>query len=130
MPNQPRNPFEVMIVGAFGLYCLISLAVFDKVATTTLRNFPWPWAHLFLATALVACGMTLTGIVRQTVRGVLVERAGLSGLTGITFMYAVWSLTNSGVRGMAFALLLGAICVSSLLRSRQIGALKRKATER
>jgi hypothetical protein len=123
-----RNPFELLLVAAFGIYCAASLIAFDKVATTVLRAFPPPWALVFLAAGLVSCSITITGVIRaRTMTGVLYERAGLTALAGITFAYACWAIGNTGIRALAFALMLSAIAVSSAWRSVQISRARKTA---
>lgn len=129
MVTSTRNPFEVFLVAAFGIYCATSLIAFDKVATTVIRGFPQPWGLVFLGAGLVACSITMTGIIRAaTMKGVLYERAGLTMLGGITFAYACWALGSTGIRGLAFALMLLALTGSSVWRSLQISRAKKAAT--
>jgi uncharacterized membrane protein len=121
MVTSTRNPFEVLLVSAFGIYCAAGLVAFDKVATTVLRAFPEPWARVFLGLALVTCVIVLIGIGRSSVAvGVLLERAGLVGLGAVCAAYTVWAFGNTGVRALGFGLLLGALAASSLLRAWQI----------
>jgi len=128
MVTSTRNPFEVLLVSAFGIYCAASLIAFDRVATTVLRAFPEPWALVFLAAGLVACSITMSGIIRaSTMKGVLYERAGLMALGGITFAYACWAIGNTGIRALAFALMLLAIAMSSVWRSVQISQARKTA---
>lgn len=130
MITSTRNPFETLIVAAFGLYCAVALSMFDKVATTTLRGYPPPFGHVFLAIGLVTCSVALTGIIRAaTVRGVLLERAGLTGLAGVGFAYACWGIGTTGVRALAFCLFLLAMAIAAAWRAWQI-SLARKAALR
>lgn len=116
-----RSPFEVMLTVAFGLYCVAGLIAFDRVATTVLRSYPEPWARVFLGLCLVTCVVTLVGVARaNTAFGVLVERVGLVGLGTVCATYTVWAIGNSGLRGLAFGLLLGALAGSALWRAWQI----------
>lgn len=128
MLTSTRNPFETLIVAAFGLYCGVALVAFDKVATNTLRNYPAPFGHLFLAVGLVTCSVALTGIIRAaTVRGVLWERAGLTGLAGVGFAYACWGVGTTGVRALAFCLFLMAMAGASTWRAVQISRARKVA---
>lgn len=121
MITSTRNPFETLIVAAFGLYSGATLVAFDKVAITTLRAFPSPFGHIFSAIGLVTCSIALTGIIRAaTVRGVLWERAGLTGLAGVGFAYACWGISAAGARALAFCLFLLAMAGASTWRAVQI----------
>lgn len=121
MITSTRNPFETLIVAAFGLYCIVGLIAFESVATTTLRGYPTPFGHLFLAIGLVTCSVALTGIIRAaTVRGVLWERAGLTGLAGVGFAYACWGIGTTGVRALAFCLFLLSMAIAAAWRAWQI----------
>ncbi|AUI56786.1 hypothetical protein [Amycolatopsis sp. BJA-103] len=121
MTTSTRNPFETLLVGAFGLYSLVGLFLFQQVATSTIRGFPVPAGHVFLAGAALSCAVVLVGVWRAaTAAGLLIERAGLLGMSGITVTYAVWGLGMSGLRGLAFCLLLGAMAAAGLWRVWQI----------
>lgn len=128
MVTSTRNPFEALIVGAFGAYAWAALFFFNQIATATIRAFPVPFGHVFLAAAAVSCVVVMLGFVRAgTATGLLVERAGLIGLAGVTITYAAWGIGASGFRGSAFALQMAAIAVAAFLRSRQINSAKRTA---
>ncbi|MFD4196613.1 hypothetical protein [Amycolatopsis thermoflava] len=123
-----RNPFQVMMIAAFGVYCAAGLVAFEHVATSTLRGYPEPWGHVFLGASFIACSIALTGTIRaKTVRGVLLERAGLTGLAGVTLAYAAWALSGNGVRSLAFVVLLGAMGAASAWRVAQISAARKAA---
>jgi hypothetical protein len=123
-----RNPFQVLIISAFGLYCIAGLAAYDRVATATIRSFPIPWGMVFLGLSAVACSVALTGTIRGgTVHGILLERAGLTGLAGVSGAYALWGLGNGGWRSLAFCLLLVAIAAAAVWRVVQINAARRQA---
>lgn len=126
-PSQ-RNPFETLIVGAFGLYCVIGLFLFDQVATSTIRGFPIPYGMVFLFVAAVSCIIVLVGIVLASrAEGVLIERAGLIGLTGLTATYAMWAFGFQGLRGVAFGVMMLAIAFSGAWRAYQISRARRIA---
>lgn len=128
MITSSRNPFETLIVAAFGVYCVVGLIAFNAVATTTLRGYPIPFGHLFLAVGLATCSVALTGIIRAaTVRGVLLERAGLTGLAGVGFAYAVWGISGTGVRALAFCLFLAAMSAAAAWRVWQISRARKVA---
>jgi hypothetical protein len=124
-----RNPFQVLIVGAFGLYCIAGLIAYDRVATGTIRAFPVPWGMVFLGLSAMACLVALTGTIRGgTVHGVLLERAGLTGLAGVSGAYALWGLGNGGLRSLAFCLLLLAMAIASTWRVVQINGARQAAS--
>lgn len=128
MVTSTRNPFQTLIVAAFGIYCIAGLAAFNAVATTTLRGYPVPFGHIFLAVGLITCSVAFTGIIRAgTVRGVLWERAGLTGLAGVGFAYACWGIGTTGVRALAFCLLLFAMSGASAWRAVQIARARKVA---
>lgn len=128
MIASTRNPFETLIVAAFGLYCVTGLVAFDSVATTTLRGYPVPFGHVFLAVGLVTCSVALTGIIRAaTVKGVLWERAGLTGLAGVGFAYGCWGVGTTGVRALAFCLFLFAMAAAAAWRAVQISRARKVA---
>lgn len=126
-PSQ-RNPFETFIVAAFGIYCVIGLFFFDEVATSTIRGFPIPYGMVFLLVAALSCIVVLTGIIMaQHAEGVLIERAGLFGLTGLTATYAMWAFAFQGSRGTAFGVMMLSIAFSSAWRALQISRARRLA---
>lgn len=128
MVTSTRNPFEALIVGAFGVYACATLLFFSQLATTTIRAFPLPFGHVFLAAAAVSCAVVLVGFTRaSTATGLLIERAGLIGLVGVTLTYAAWGIGASGLRGSAFAVQMAAVAVAAFMRARQINSAKRTA---
>jgi hypothetical protein len=128
MVTSTRNPFEALIVSSFGFYACMTLALFNQLATATIRAFPVPFGHVFLAAAALSCAVVLVGFARaNTATGLLIERAGLIGLAGVTASYAAWGIGTSGLRGSAFAVQMMAVAAASFLRSRQINAAKRTA---
>lgn len=121
MMTSNRNPFETLLVAFFGLYCAAGLVAFDRVATTVLRGYPEPWGRIFLGLTLITCVVTLVGIARaSTAVGVLIERAGLVGLGGVCGAYTIWAFGSTGLRALAFGLLLAALAASAVWRAWQI----------
>lgn len=128
MVTSARNPFEALIVGAFGVYACATLLFFSQLATTTIRAFPIPFGHVFLAAAAGSCAVVLVGFTRAgTATGLLIERAGLIGLAGVTLTYAAWGIGTSGLRGSAFAVQMAAVAAAAFMRARQINSAKRTA---
>lgn len=128
MASTHRNPFQVAMITAFGVYCLLGAAFFDTVATTTLRAFPTPFGLVFLVLGALMCAVTLAGMTAASrATGVLVEQAGLYGLAGLTLAYACWSLGANGARSVAFAVMLLAFGSASTWRVWQIHQALREA---
>lgn len=116
-----RHPHEVaMLVAALALGSAGAVA-FDAVATTTARALTVPWGHVLYAGVALGAAITLTGITFHGVLFALLERAGLMALAGFLLVYAAAVIANSGVRGVAFAVFVGAFSVANLARAAQIG---------
>lgn len=124
MPHRippPRHPHEVVlcgmtaVAGAFFLFA-------EGPASLTDRLPPWI-IEVWAATLMICGGLVVVGfMLRDRVAGVLLERAGLMGLTPAVAAYAVAVLALSG-GGAAIAAAWGlGIAVASILRVRQINA--------
>jgi hypothetical protein len=116
-----RNPFQVFLILAMGIQAIIGSFYFNQAASAALRAFPEPWGRVFLAFTAVTCVVVLVGMSRpNSPEGILIERAGLYGLSGVTIAYALWAIGQSGFRATSFALILGAMGMSGVCRARQI----------
>jgi hypothetical protein len=116
-----RNPFEVLLVGAYGLYCLAAIFVFDNVASTTLRSFGYGYSLILLLSSAMGAAIALIGMFWKDVAlGVFLERAGLYSVCVPTGVYAILSLVNGGSRSLGFFLLLMAMSLASAGRIYQL----------
>jgi hypothetical protein len=123
-----RNPFEILMVGAYGLYSLAAIVAFGSVASNTLRQFGYGGSLVLLIASVVGAIVTLIGVSSgDKAQGVLLERAGLYSIAGPTGVYAVISVVNGGVRSSGFFLLLMALALASAFRIRQLQRAERLA---
>jgi hypothetical protein len=118
-PNRV-NPFEFLFLLAYFLYCVVALAAFNTVATTTLRSYGHGWSAALLFVSVLGTGLALTGMLLREPRGLLLERAGLFSVAAPCAVYGVLGLTTNGARSLGFCLLLLALAVSSTWRIFQI----------
>lgn len=135
-PVQIRSgfePFAVTLITACLLWSGTSLAALSKIASTTTRSLPAWSVYVFFTAMVLGTATMLTGVVLERVKasllGVYVERAGLTGLMGLCLTYSVWVWTATGVRGLGFVYLMGAVWVGAAWRNiliwRDLRTLKR-----
>lgn len=116
-----RNPFEILMVGAYGLYSLAAIVAFGSVASNTLRQFGYGGSLVLLIASVVGAIVTLIGVSSgNKAQGVLLERAGLYSIAGPTAVYAIISVVNGGSRSTGFFLMLMALALASAFRIRQL----------
>lgn len=76
------------------------------------------WWFLGLFVGGLTC---LTGLLRPTVLGRGIERAGLVLLSGLMLGFVSAVLWNSGPKGLGFAVFVGAFAIANLFRLRRLG---------
>jgi hypothetical protein len=131
MNDRERDPYKFVMLAGIGLLSLVTLVRFNHSATGILLAFPRPWAHVLLGGIVVNSAIALYGIIRQhTVRGVLWERVGQTGLAGQFLIYGVWGFSLFSEKATGFAGLLVTLALAAILRVVQIERRRRKAVKR
>lgn len=115
-----REPFEIALLSAVTLYGIVATVFFDKVSVTTLKSFPEPWGHIFIAAFGLGAGVALWGAVQASITGILVEKVGLWFVAGLGSAFALWSFGVNGIRALAFVILVLGVATASAARLRQI----------
>lgn len=116
-----RHPHEVAMLGAAFLIGVVGLAFFNQVATALVRALPHPFGHILYGGLAAGAAIALAGVFRRGILPALLERSGLTALAVFLLIYAVAVVVNSGLRGLAFSVFVGAFSLANLIRVRQIG---------
>lgn len=121
------QPYKWSMVGELAITTPILLFFFARSAGGTLRRFPAPLGHIFLAGLAASAMIAAYGIIRgHTVRGVLWERAGQLGIAILLVTYGTWAIGLFGAAGTQFAGLILSRALAATLRVIQIGLIRRK----
>ncbi len=123
-------PYKVCILTETVVFSALILAFFDRLTGSTLRSFPAPWGHVFVAGLTLTAALSLYGIARQhTARGVLYERAGQIGFGILLLVYAIWTATLFGTPAFTFVGMLLSRGIAAILTVIKIDVLRRKAAD-
>ena len=123
-----REPFEIALLTAVTLYGIAATIFFDKVSVTTLKSFPEPWGHIFIAAFGLGSGVALWGAIQASITGVLVEKVGLWFVSGLGSAFAIWSFGVNGIKALAFVILVLGVAAASTARLRQISVSNKLST--
>ncbi len=93
----------------------------DRYATNSLRELGLIAANYWFLGLVVGAATCLVGLLRPTVLGRGIERAGLILLSGLMLGFASAVLWNSGPKGLGFAVFVGAFSMANLFRLRRLG---------
>lgn len=102
------------LIGTSGLVLTTSISpAIDAAFPDSLENF-------YFAGLVLSSVITMAGILRYRVEGLLLERIGLVVQTCFFAAYAVAILANRGIEALAFALIPMCFSVANLVRVGQI----------
>lgn len=117
-----RSPHEILvcitalIIGGSGL-------VLEKSVSQAINDtFPEPYDRAYFFGLVLSAALTLYGIGRWRVEGLLIERIGLALQALFFAAYAVAILINRGAVGIGFAAIPLCFTASNLVRIAQIRA--------
>ena len=116
--------FQVSLLVALLLWGGTMLAALATVQGATAASFPQWAVYLFFGAMTGGTLTTFVGLAlerfRASLLGVLVERAGLTALIGLTLSYSVWVLSVVEAKGLPFAYLMFAVWGGGILRCLEI----------
>lgn len=123
-------PYKVCILAETALFSVFIFFFFDRLTGSTLKSFPTPWGHVFVAGLTLTAVLSLYGIARQhTARGVLYERAGQIGFGILLLVYAIWTAALFGTPAFTFVGMLLSRGIAAILTVIKIDVLRRKAAK-
>jgi hypothetical protein len=105
--NTGRDEFKLAVLGislSYGLLCTIG---YEKFTATSIKLFPGIGGRIFVGALAVGAAIALYGVLHGGIRGLLVERAGMLILAGMSLGYAAWVPAAIGTRGLGLLLFLG-----------------------
>jgi hypothetical protein len=115
-----RSPHEILVcitalfIGGSGL-------IAGKTTSPAINAaFPPPWEDVYFFGLVVSALITLYGIARYRVEGLLIERAGLGVQAAFFLAYGIAVVSNRGWFGAAFAALPLCFFASNICRMVQI----------
>lgn len=131
----PRDaePFQVGVLVMCLFYGLIGSMFYEQLAATPIRRYPEPGGRVFLALLALGALTALLGLVRDTLQGLRLERAGLWLLVCLCAAYSIWTPFAVGFRGLPLMMFLGILVtvpgyVLVRRRTRQIRAAEHPQT--
>lgn len=116
-----RQPHETLVVIATGLLGVVGLMLPHEVSGAIADALTPHWASVFWAGIALFAFITLWGIYKRRIDGLLVERAGLTVLTALYGGYVLILLTYRGWDALAGAALPLAFAIANVVRCFQIG---------
>lgn len=123
-----RQPHQVFILGVFLLYGLAAVPLYDRIATSSVRDFPEPWGRLLLAGLTVGSALVLFAAWRNNKDAVTrFERSGHYLLIILFTFYGGWSMLRNGLASAAFWGVLIGLAGASVWRLFQVHVDVRRA---
>jgi hypothetical protein len=114
------QPFEVCLTALLMTWGAVSLLALAKVSGSSARIIPAWGIYLFFGCLTAGCALALFGVAmvrfRQNLRGLEIERAGLTLLGGLCFAYSLWTLAAAGPRALSFVLVVGGVWTAAVWR--------------
>jgi hypothetical protein len=118
--DRKSEHYLLFLVGAmvFGIAGFLNP---NRFATNSLRDLGMTAATYWFLGLIVGSLTCLVGLIRPTVLGRGIERAGLLLLSGLMLGFASAVFWNSGPRGLGFAVFVGAFGIANLIRLLRLG---------
>lgn len=92
-----------------------------RYATNSLRELGMTAATCWFLGLIVGSITCIVGLIRPTILGRGIEKAGLLLLSGLMLGFASAVLWNSGPRGLGFVVFVGALGLANLIRLVRLG---------
>jgi len=115
-----RSSHEVLVCITAIIIGLTGLLLDQSISPVINEVFPPPYDALYFAGLVASGALTLYGVARYRLEGLLIERIGLSVQAAWFAAYAVAIVGNRGMSGWALACLPLCFAVSNLFRVVQI----------
>lgn len=115
-----RHPHEIALLVMSVVLGIVGILVSGSTSPGISSAFPGHTENFFYVGLSVSGAVALYGALLRNITGLLVERAGLIGLSCIFLGYTIAVFTNAGVRGTTSALFGLAFTVANIVRLVQI----------
>lgn len=117
-----RHPHEIAVIVASLAVGIVGTYQPEVISRPITLIFPWPWSMAYWCLMVLFGAVALFGVLRtKRIDGLLVERAGLTGLAFLYVSYVLAVFEFAGTGGLFGALLPGAFAIGSIARCWQIG---------
>lgn len=104
---RPVDPFEVGTLVLCLLYGLAGIALYDRLNLRTIKLYPFIGGRVFLAALAIGSATALLGLLRNNLRGLRLERAGLWLLVSLGASFALWTPFTAGTGGVSMLVSFG-----------------------
>jgi hypothetical protein len=117
-----RSSHEILVCATAVIIGLFGLLLPKSISPAITSVFPPPLDLAYYAGLVLSGGLTLFGIARYRVEGLLLERIGLAMQAAFYAAYGIAIVGTRGIGGWAMACLPLCFAISSLFRIVQIRA--------
>lgn len=107
---RDRDAFKILVLTACIVYSAITLPLYERLGSPSLKAFPTPVAMTFLVFLFVFGMVSMVGVIR--LRGRL-EGIGMFGLSGIWSCFGLMGINNAGSKATAFSVFLFAFSIAA-----------------
>ena len=119
--RSSRHPHEIAVVIAATLIGLLGLISGQDANPSVYGAFGLEWGRAFFASMSFFSAVTLYGITRDLIAGMLIERVGLLVVAVNFALYAVAIVSERGLPGLSGTILPVVLCGAHVWRAWQIG---------
>lgn len=116
-----RHPHEILVAFTALFIGVTGVAFGGAMSPSLNATFGAPWRSVYFVGLAVGGAVTLWGIARRRIEGMLIERAGLWMLAMLFAAYSAAIIADRGVIGLAFALIPLSYTATTVMRCLQIG---------
>lgn len=116
------DPFRVAVLVVCALYAAFGSVWWDRLASTSLKLYPYQGGRVFLILLGVGAGTALGGMTVKSLPAVRVQAAGMWLLTSTGMAFTVWTPFAVGARGLPAMLFAGVlVAIPALVVARRLG---------
>lgn len=115
-----RQPHEILVISATVLLGIVGVVLPQEISAAVADAFSAFWARAYWAGMVVFGAVTLFGIFRKRIEGLLIERAGLTVLAVLYGTYVYAALATAGLEALAGITLPTSFAIANLARCWQI----------
>lgn len=115
-----RQPYEVAVLAVSIATGIVGLAVPEGISGAIDAEFNTFWSRTYWAAMVLFASITLVGIYRRRIEGLLIERGGLTVLAALFGTYCYAAVATNGLAGIAASALPLSFVIASLARCYQI----------
>lgn len=115
-----RQPYEVAVLIVSIATGIVGVVLPEGISGAIDSEFNTFWSRSYWAALVLFAGITLAGIFRRRIEGLLIERGGLTVLSALYATYVYAAVATNGLAGIGASALPIAFTLASLARCWQI----------